>query len=202
MAKKAKKSKKSDDLKAGKKKGRTVSVDGTKMEGGGGRIRLKEGDYPVKVVKSELGESQAGNTMITLTYEFTKEAGSKAQGKTIKDRFALTENALWRLRNFLEAIGKEPPKKVFKLNIDGLVGEELAVTLEDEEYENKMYSKVSDYISMDDFNSDEEDEDEDEDEDDEDESDEDDDDEDEDDEDEDDDDEDEDLDEVDLDDEL
>jgi Protein of unknown function (DUF669) len=153
----------------------------------GGPVRVKEGDYKVKIIKAERGESNAGNTMITFTYEFLE---GKAKGKQIKDRVPLTEKAWFRLYNIVCAIkGEEVPKKAMKVNVSKLVGKEMGITVEDDEYENKIYSSVASYLDLETLegaSSDDEDED-DEDEDDEDE-----------DEDEDDD-EDEDLDEVDLD---
>lgn len=142
----------------------TVVADFSKVTEGGGRIHVKPGDYKVKIAKAEFGESQAGNPMITLTYQLLD--GPK-KGKTIKDRFALTEKAMWKLYNMLVALGKKVPKKKVNLKPAEWVGEELVVTLEDDEYDGKMYSSVADYINVEDYDpdtADDEDEDEDEDE--------------------------------------
>lgn len=144
------------------KKGETIQVDFTNVEEGGGRVRLPEGDYPVKVVKVEKGESQSGNPKVVLTYKITS---GKGKDKQLKDHLALTPKALWKLRNVLVAMGMNVPKKVVNLNITNLVGKELGITLEDDEYEGKINSKVSDYVDIDTLNGADEEDDSDDDED-------------------------------------
>jgi hypothetical protein len=162
---KATKKRKDEDVddepvkKKGKGKGATVIFDFSEVEEGGGRTRVKEGDYRAKIVKVEQKDSQAGNSMLVVTYEILE--GKKTKGKKLVDRCMLTGKGAFRLRNLLQAIGKDTGKvKRGKLNYLSLVDEELIVTAEDEEYDNKMYSKVSDYMSLDDVDDEDEDDDE------------------------------------------
>lgn len=160
-------------------------------KGGGGRIRVPEGDYVAKIIDAEKTEAKSsGNTMIVWTLEILE---GKYKGKKIKTRTVMTPKALFFLRNLLEALGAEVPEKASKIRYKKYVGKKIGITIEDNEYENKVSSEVSDFldpdmVGADDEEDDDEDDDLDDDEDDEDSDD-----------DEDDDDEDEDLDEVDLD---
>lgn len=166
-------------------------------KGSGGRKHYPEGDYAVKVKSAKFGHSGDKETpRLEVTYIFTQ---GKLKGKEIRDDLYLTPKSLWRLRQALEAFGMDIPSKRSRLNPATLTGKQAAVTLEDDEYDDKIFSKVADTYSLDEFEADAEDvEDEDEDEDDED--DEDDEEDDEDDEEDDDEEEDEELEEVDLDD--
>lgn len=160
-----------------KKSGRVLQIDGSKMQGGGGSARVPEDDYKAKIIEIIDKPSSAGDPMLTLTYQITE---GKHKGKKIKDRIVLTEKVLWKLRQLLEAQGKTVPEKLFKLNIDKLMGPEVAITVVDgEPYRGRIKSEIGDVQSVDVLEDSDEDDDDDTD-----------------------DDEDEDLDEVDVDDEL
>lgn len=55
----------------------------------------------------------------------------------------LEENTLWKIRNLLIACGIDVPKKRVGVDPNKLVGRELGVTLEDDEYEGKMKSVIT-----------------------------------------------------------
>lgn len=156
-----------------KKSSGKVRVDFSKVEDRKS-TRVPEGDYPVKITKVKHTESEKGNPMLVFSFEITE---GKYAGETLIDRCVLTEKALFRLRNLLQAAGKKVPKKAVNLDVKGLKGLELGITTVDDEYEGRISSKVGDYLSIDvlkgqdvgDDDEDEEDEDEDEDEDDDDE---------------------------------
>lgn len=143
-----------------------IKIDFSKEEeGGGGRVRLPEGDYRVKITGVKPETSQAGNPMLVWTLQITE---GKYKGKKLTDRTALTPKALWRVRALLEALGISPPKKLVSLDPAKLIGKELGVTLTDDEYEGKINSKVSDFLDLDTLTGDDVEDDEDEDDDDED----------------------------------
>lgn len=157
---------------------------------GGGRVRVPEGDYRAKILSIKQDTSQAGNQMLVVTYQGLDGA---MKGKKVKDYMALTTKASWKVRGWLKALGAKTPESEFDLPFKKLVGKEVGVTLQDDEYTNDkgkstISSKISDYLSLEDLEADD-DEDDDDDEDSEDEDSDDDDDEDDDDEDDDDDDE-------------
>lgn len=132
-----------------KSSGRAITLPGAdKMGGGGGSIRIAEGDYRAKIAKIEQTETKDdGRSMLVLHY---KISDGKQKGKVIKDRIVLVGNdekkdTLWKLRQVLEALGKKIPDKTFKLNIDGLIGGEVAITVIDgTPYRNRIKSEIGD----------------------------------------------------------
>jgi len=146
-------------------KANKIKVDFSKMqEGGGGAVRVREGDYRLKAVKAEYGESKSsGNPMITWTFEFQEKP---YKGKKIYDRTVLTDKSLWRLHQLLTAMGVKVPKKAVNLDIQKYVGQEVGATIVDgEEYEGKIRSKISEFITLEDLDGSELDEDDEDDED-------------------------------------
>jgi hypothetical protein len=162
----------------------TLTVDFSGVEERKGGKHFKPGDYAVKVVKATNQVTKEKKTpQISFELQFID---GPYKGSKCFHNCNLLPQSLWVLRNMLEAIGIEIPKKRVKLDLPKCTGKKLAVTIEDDEYDGKVRSRVVDTFPLSELVADEADEDE--------ELDEDDDDEDEDDEDEDD----EDLDEVDL----
>lgn len=194
--------KKSSKSKATGGKG-VVKLDLRKTEHGkAGGLRVKQGEYKVKIMSAERVQAQSGNTQIKLKLKILDGVSDKAKGKEFFDRLTLTEAAMHRVGWLLDAVGIKWTQKVMSLPLNKLIGKVIGVQLFDDEYNNRITSKVAEYYSKDeveDLLSDEDDEDEDDDEDEEDDEDEDDEDFDDEDEDEEDDD-DEDLDELDDDD--
>lgn len=153
------------------------------MKGVEGRTstRFKPGDYAAKIIKAVAGESSEKKTpQVMVTFQITD---GKYKGKKSNDAFYLTKNALWRFRNLLEAAGVKIPKGIGDIDLTKLKGKEVAITFADDEYENKIRSRVTDVFPVadlrelededDELDEDEDEEDEDEEDDDEDEDDED-----------------------------
>jgi hypothetical protein len=127
-----------------------VKVDFSKVEDGG-RIRVPEGDYRVKIVESRLKDSQAGNSMIVWDFEFLD---GKYRGKKITTNTVLTPKSLWVLRKLIDATGSSIPKKLVELDTRKYHDMELGITVTDNEYEDKngnsrVSSQVSDFIDPD-----------------------------------------------------
>lgn len=129
---------------------KSLEVDFKGVEsGGGGGARVPEDDYRTKVVDVKVGESKSsGNTMLIWTFEISK---GKYKGKKLKkDYTTLTKDSLWKLLALLEALGFNVANK--KLDVAPIIkkamGKECGVSVVDEEYENKMQSKISDYINL------------------------------------------------------
>lgn len=55
----------------------------------------------------------------------------------------LTETTLWKIRNLFIAAGKQVPKKKAKVDPNKIVGAEIGLTLEDDEYEGKEKSSIA-----------------------------------------------------------
>jgi hypothetical protein len=130
-----------------KAKDRTVSLDFTDVETGGGGFKIPEGDYRMKVESVEDTESDAGNSMFKWTFVGMEK---KAKGKkfylyTVYD----PPDSLWKLRSLLEALGQEVPDGPLDLDLDEMTDLEIIGHVEDEEYQNKMTSKLKDFSSVD-----------------------------------------------------
>lgn len=138
-------------------KGRIITLDGTKMQSTGGSVRVPEGDYRAKIKKIQQTETKQGDeSMLVLTYTIVD---GKYKGKSIVDRIVLRESVFWKLRQVLEALGKKVPNKAFKVDIDKLVGGEVAITVVDgEPYKNRIQSEIGDVQSVDILDADDEDE--------------------------------------------
>jgi len=152
--------------------GSTVIVDFGDTESRGGKkssrsSHLPEGDYAAKVKEAKLDRSSEKETPgIFVTWVITK---GEYKGKALRDALWLSDKALWRVRQTLEALGVKVPSKKVKVDPKKMIGKEAAITLEDEEYDGKMRSRVVDVFALDELEDLEESEDEDEDEEDEDE---------------------------------
>lgn len=145
-------------------RGKIVSVDfsGTDSRGGAKGSRsyhFPPNDYAAKVKSAELAKSSEKETPeVKVVYVVTK---GKYKGKTIIDDLYLTKKALWRVRQTWEAAGIKVPSSKVKLNPAKIVGKEVAITIDDDEYENKVRSRVVDTYKLSEFEELQENEDED-----------------------------------------
>jgi len=100
---------------------------------------VPEGDYAAKIVKVEDGESKKDGSF---QYIFTFKLKKYSQ-VSYPYYCKLEENQLWKLRNLLVAAGMNVPKSKLKLDPNKVVGKEVGVTMEDDEYEGKMKSIIA-----------------------------------------------------------
>ena len=112
-----------------------VNVDFTGVESFN---RPSEGQHVVKIVSADMKQSQGGNDMIVVTFEVTK--GSDKGARCIEN-YPLAENALWKLKGLLQAIGMKCDGKV-RLDLDKLIGKMCIITVSEEEYEGKIRARV------------------------------------------------------------
>lgn len=129
---------------AKKTKGRSVEVDMKGVEGGG---KVPEGEYVVEVseVTSEL--SSENNPYLSWVF---KVVDGKQKGKKIWHNTSLQPQALFNLRNVLEALGQEVPDGALKLDLDEVIGLTMGVNVEHETYQGKAKARVVDVFSLDD----------------------------------------------------
>lgn len=133
----------------------TVDLSGTEGRKGG---RIPPGDYAVKVVKA-INDKSPEKKSPRIHFEFEITDG-KQSGKHLFHDCYLSTDSLWKLRNTLEAMGEPIPSKKTKLNLKRYKGKELAVTVDLEEFNNKVKSRVVDTFPLEDLmDSDDEDED-------------------------------------------
>jgi hypothetical protein len=131
---------------------------------GGRASHVPEGDYLAKPVKAELrkSEKQGGGRYFSWRIQIVKPA--KYKGKTLYVNTSLKPDALWNLRNLINAaLGKNVAGKAVNFDPEALYGKTIGITVEDDEYEKKIRSQIVDFFPKDDFKEGDEDEDEDED---------------------------------------
>jgi len=133
-------------------KGLTLNFDGIETTS-----RVPDGDYAVKV-KSVVLEDQKEKGTQYLKFSLAITEGKHA-GKTLRHTNSLQPQALFALRNTLEALGFPIPSGAFELDLEAMVGLEMAVAVENEEYNGKDQSRVVDVFSSDDLAEADEDED-------------------------------------------
>ena len=137
-----------------------VKVDFTGVES---FQRPSEGEHVVKIVSADMKQSQGGNDMIVVAFEVTKGA---EKGARVFENYPLAENALWKLKGMLQAIGMKCDGKV-QLDLDKLIGKICIVSVADDEYNGQVRSRVQECKKLaaasededaDDFDEDDEDE--------------------------------------------
>jgi hypothetical protein len=130
---------------------KSKSLDFTKVKDGGGqfkKIRQPAGDYRGRVLSVEDAKSKNGNEPMWL---FTIEAGAGKYPYYCQFK----PNLVWKIRNLFVAAGVSVPKK--KINVDPniVVGKEIAVTLEDDEYDDKPQSSINSVFPISELSEDE-----------------------------------------------
>lgn len=133
--------------------GKKMKLDFSNVEA---YVKCAEGQHVAKLVEIEEAESQAGNDMLSATFQVIKGAST---GAKLYDNFVLTEKALWKLQSFLNAIGMKADGKIV-LDLDKLIGKTCIVEVEHEEYDGKTRARIQEFIKLA-ANKDEPDEDED-----------------------------------------
>lgn len=107
--------------------------------------RVPEGRYRVAVEDVEEGKAKSsGNTMINVWF---RVVGGEQDGATIIDRFPITDNALFRLVDFMQALGIPTPKKRLQIDINKWLGKQVDVDVEDgEPYNGRVRSEVRGFM--------------------------------------------------------
>lgn len=138
-------------------KNRKLKVDMTGVES---YTRCPEGEQLARVKKMEMGTVQgSGDDALKAVFEVIKGEGKGCQ---VFETFSLSEKALWKLKQFLTAIGVKADGKL-SLDLDKLEGKICILDVIHEEYNGQKRAKISAYLKP--TNDSDEDEDEDEDED-------------------------------------
>lgn len=135
------------------KNSRKLKVDMTGVES---YTRCPEGEHLARVKKMEMGTVQgSGDDALKAVFEVIKGDGKGCQ---VFETFSLGEKALWKLKQFLTAIGVKADGKL-SLDLDKLEGKLCIIDVIHEEYNGQKRAKISNYSKPSD-DSDDEDEDE------------------------------------------
>ena len=107
-------------------------------------LKCAEGEHIAVLKETEVKTSEAGNDMISCTFEVV--AGSSA-GARVFDNFVLTEKALWRLKTYLECIGIKADGKL-KLDTDKMKGKKCIIEVAHEEYKGQTRARISGFKKL------------------------------------------------------
>lgn len=117
-----------------------LSVDFTGVET---RVLLPEGVYLAKVEEIKREPGDKGDY---LAWKFrTIDDDPKLNDKVLYNNTSLAPQSLWVLRNMLETLGVETPEGPMDIDLTELVGLELNLYVEHEEYQGKNRAKVVDF---------------------------------------------------------
>lgn len=137
---------------------RKLKVDMTGVES---YTRCSEGEHLVKVKKMEMGQVQgSGDDALKAVFEVIQGSDKGCQ---VFETFSLSEKALWKLKQFLMAIGMKADGKL-NLDLDKLERKICVIDVIHDEYNGTKRAKISSYLKPTE-ESDEDDEEEDDDED-------------------------------------
>lgn len=111
---------------------------------GGRSAHVPEGDYLLAAVGYEIRKKKEENSQyISWKLSIVKPEKYKNAG-TIYHITSLKEESLWSLRNFLDDLGIKVPKSTVGVPLKAIVDAKriIGATLEDDEYNNKVKSKI------------------------------------------------------------
>lgn len=108
--------------------------------------RVAPGRYKVIVDDLEQSQARSGNAMIVLWF---RVLDGEFSGSTVLDRLVLTENSMFRVVGFMQAVGIPTPKKRLKINLKQFLGKVLEIDVEDgEPYNGRVKSEVRGYMRI------------------------------------------------------
>ncbi|MGE3487466.1 MAG: hypothetical protein AB7L09_22320 [Nitrospira sp.] len=121
--------------------GTAIVMDFTdvKEQSGFNPVRQDPGDYRGKVKSVTAGKSKENNNPM-LTYAIQDVNRPSA---VYRFQCVLTPNSMWKMRNLIVACGlTNPTGKKLRLDPERLVGRELGMSLDDDEYNGNVRSQI------------------------------------------------------------
>jgi hypothetical protein len=109
--------------------------------------RVAPGRYRMIVDDAEVDSTKDGKAMINV---FLRCVGGEFDGATVVDRLLPEhERALFRVVNFMQAMGLPTPKKNVRFKLRQVIGRQVDVDLEDgDPYNGKVRSEVRGYMKV------------------------------------------------------
>lgn len=128
---------------------------------GGGSKRIPEGDYPLKIMKVEKRWKDNDKSNPPFFSWQIQVSEGPAKGTLFYYTTSLKPNALFNLRNLIHAaVGKNVAGKSVTWDPESIVGKKIAGTVQDEEFEKKIRSKLVDVFPLSELEEEDEDADE------------------------------------------
>lgn len=111
---------------------------------GGRAAHVPEGDYLFQPKAVELRSKKDDESSKYLSWRMAIFAPEKHKGKTVYHITSLKEESLWNLRNLLEDMGIKVPQSSLKLPLQQIIAKSpvFGGTVEDDEYDGKVKSKI------------------------------------------------------------
>ena len=106
--------------------------------------RCAEGNHIAKIVEVQENTTQAGDDMLTMVFEVIK---GDSKGARVYDNFVLTDKALWKLKQLLQALGIKCDGKIV-LDLDKLIGRACDILVYHEEYNGKTKARIDEYTAI------------------------------------------------------
>lgn len=131
-----------------------VDMTNVKESSGVNPKHQEPGDYLGKVKDLVDGKSKNDNRKLDVLIQSVDMPSA-----TYRYTCTFSEASLWKLRQLLVAAGLAAPKKKFKLTaatLNKLIGKEIGMSLDDDEYEGKMRSTIVQVFPADDLPEEEE----------------------------------------------
>lgn len=107
-------------------------------------VHVEPGEYLMTVASVTAQDSKAGNKMWIFGFKHAaavKGVASASQA-TYPYYCVLDPKSLWKVRGLALATGYNVPKSKFSLDPNRLIGRQIGVIVDDDEYEGKIRSKV------------------------------------------------------------
>jgi hypothetical protein len=120
---------------------RTLDFSNVKESSGINPKHKDDGEYRAKVVEIRDDPAKDGEAMWLFLFKLNEDSTA-----TYPYYCKLVDNQLWKLRNLFIAAGQPLPKRAVKIDPNKVVGKEVGLILEGEEYEGKMKSVISGII--------------------------------------------------------
>jgi hypothetical protein len=126
---------------------KAVQLDFTNVKDSGGQFNPKHyppGDYKAKIQSVATVKVKSGDNKGQTQWLWT----IRCESGTYPYYTGFQENVLWKIRNLFTSAGVAIPKKRVNLDPNKIVGKAIGVSLDDDEYEGKMRSKIMSVIPL------------------------------------------------------
>lgn len=122
-----------------------ISVDFSNVKDSSGinPKHQEEGDYLAKIIKVEMMKTKGKDGKKPEPMALLVFQDANMRSATYPYYCTFGDNMLWKIRNTFIAAGLPVPKSKAKIDLGKLIGKDVAITLEDDEYEGKPKSVIS-----------------------------------------------------------
>jgi len=125
-----------------KVKPRSLTIDFTNVEDKRQATHIPPGDYIAKILDYEIKSKKDDEDRKYINWKLSVISPEANKGAILYHITSLVPESLWNLRNLLEDVGFKVPKKAVDVPLEKAVNREVGITVDDDEYDNKIRSKV------------------------------------------------------------